>query len=557
MDCSGIGKTSWRGKGFGAEGIHVLPTWGTPSSTSFVNGDLPCSSTTKRFLFLQRSDLWVEGKRLCGTRITWNEKKMGKKSNWFSAVKKALSPESKEKKELSTKKSKKKWAFGKSKNSNHCSSSLETVSEPPVPTEEVKLTEAENEQNKHAYSVALATAAAAEAAVAAAHAAAEVVRLTTVSRYPGKSKEEVAAIKIQTAFRGYLARRALRALRGLVRLKNLVHGNSVKRQVTTTLRCMQTLAKVQSQIRSRRIRMSEENQALQRQLQLKHEKEFEKLKLGEDWDDSLQSKEQIEASLLNKHEAGIRRERALAYAFSHQQQWKNSNRSVHPLFTDPQNPQWGWSWLERWMAARPWEARTMTEKDFNDSHSSVKSAPRSTVGEVTKSYARRDLGHDKASPGSNRPSRPASRQSPSTPPSKASSAVTGKSRIVSPRSGWGPTEDDSRSMMSLQSERHRRHSIAGSSVRDDESLASSPSVPSYMAPTQSAKAKTRLQSPLGGTKTETPERMSAGSAKKRLSFPPSPAAGVRRHSGPPKLDASSIKDLSFQSESIVSNGGGR
>lgn len=55
-----------------------------------------------------------------------------------------------------------------------------------LPVEDVKLT------------VALATA------VAAAHAAAEVVRLSSLSRYPGKSKEEIAAIKIQTAFRGYL-----------------------------------------------------------------------------------------------------------------------------------------------------------------------------------------------------------------------------------------------------------------------------------------------------------------------------------------------------------------
>ena len=71
-------------------------------------------------------------------------------------------------------------------------------------TEDVKLTEAGNEQSKHAYSVALATAMAAEAAVAAAQAAAEVVRLTSVPRYREKSKEETAAIKIQTAFRGYL-----------------------------------------------------------------------------------------------------------------------------------------------------------------------------------------------------------------------------------------------------------------------------------------------------------------------------------------------------------------
>lgn len=70
----------------------------------------------------------------------------------------------------------------------------------------------------------------------------------------------------------------MRALRGLVRLKSLIQGHSVKRQATTTLRCMQTLARVQSQIRARRIRMSEENQAFQRQLQQKCEKEIEKLR---------------------------------------------------------------------------------------------------------------------------------------------------------------------------------------------------------------------------------------------------------------------------------------
>lgn len=79
------------------------------------------------------------------------------------------------------------------------------VPDPPS-AEEVKLTEAENEQSKHAYSVAFATAVAAEAAVAAAQAAAEVVRLTSAARYSGKSNEEIAAIKIQTAFRGYLVK---------------------------------------------------------------------------------------------------------------------------------------------------------------------------------------------------------------------------------------------------------------------------------------------------------------------------------------------------------------
>jgi hypothetical protein len=101
-------------------------------------------------------------------------------------------------------KSKKKW-FGKQKHLDLESTSLGTVTVPPLPAEEeVKLTNAENEQRDHAYSVAVTTAPAADVAVAAAQAATEVVRLTAVTRFAGKSREEVAAIKIQTAFRGYM-----------------------------------------------------------------------------------------------------------------------------------------------------------------------------------------------------------------------------------------------------------------------------------------------------------------------------------------------------------------
>ncbi|KAF6134719.1 hypothetical protein GIB67_002120 [Kingdonia uniflora] len=477
---------------------------------------------------------------------------MGKKGNWFVAVKRAFSPESKEKKEQRTSKSKNKWGLGKQKNGEPSPLTIETVPERPPKSDEVELAEAENEQSKHAYSVALATAAAAEAAVAAAHAAAEVVRLTCVTRYPGKSQEEVAAIKIQTAFRGYLARRALRALRGLVRLKTLIHGQSVKRQATTALRCMQALSRVQSQIRTRRVRMTEENQALQRQLQMKCEKDLENLR-GEEWDDSAQSKEQVEANLLSKLDATMRRERALAYAYSHQQMLKSSSRSANPMFMDLSNPQWGWSWLERWMASRPWENRSTAEKELND-HSSVKSTSLSIVGgEISNAYARRDFKLDKPSPTGKKPLR-----SPSTPNSKgatSSSLIAAKLRLASPKVGtWAP-DDDSRSMISMQSERPpRRHSIAGPSVRDDESLASSPSVPSYMAPTHSARAKARLQSPLSVEKIESSDWGSVGSAKKRLSFTAS-SGGLRRHSGPPKIDISSIKDIDLHKENGVTSNG--
>ncbi|XVF75508.1 hypothetical protein PTKIN_Ptkin13bG0193300 [Pterospermum kingtungense] len=462
---------------------------------------------------------------------------MGKKGGWFYVVKKALSPESK--KDQNAPKSKKKW-FGKDTDLGPVSFPEETKVTVPPPTEDVKLTEAGNEQSKHAYSLALATAMAAEAAVAAAQAAAEVVRLASAPR-PAKSKEEIAAIKIQTSFRGYLARRTLRALRGLVRLKSMIQGQSVKQQATTTLKCMQTLAHVQSQICARRIRMSEENQSLQRQLQQKRENDLEKLTayMTEDWNDSTQSKKQFEARQQYKQEAAMRRERALSYAFSYQQSRTNSSKSVNPTFMDPNSPHWGWSWLERWVAARPWEMQSTTD---NNDCGSVKSmvARSMSIGEISRAYSQRDLNNDnRPSPAPPKSTRPPSRQSPSTPPSKAPSisSVSSKIRLPSPKgSRWGGDED-SRSMLTIQSDRYRRRSIASSSVRDDESLTSSPAVPSYMAPTKSTKARSRMPSPLGLEINGTPERGLAGSTKKRLSFPASPIKNWRDSGSPsPKVD---------------------
>lgn len=457
---------------------------------------------------------------------------MGKKGNWFSAVKKALG--SGNKKKDKKKQKSEKWS-GKQQNDELDSSNAETAlvspTPPTPPVEQMKLMEAENEQNKHAYSVAIATAVAAEAAVAAAQAAAEVVRLTAAACNSGKSKEEIAAIRIQTAFRGYLARRALKALRGLVRLKTMIQGQSVKRQATSSLRCMQTLARVQSQVHARRIRMSEENQILQRQLQQKHEKEQEKMKAsssGDGWNDSRRSKEQVDADLQMKQEAATRRERALAYAYTHQQPRKNPSKSTNQTFMDPNNPHWGWSWLERWMAARPWEDKCAIDEELNGDEV----AAESPTGHPTAVAAitRRDFSLDnRSSPTTHKQSRPPSRQSPSTPRSK-----TGRIRPASPR--VSNVDDDSRSMMSAQSERCRRHSVTGSSIRDDESLASSPSVPSYMAATESARAKSRLPSPLGVEKIGTPEKGTVSSMKKRLSFSASPGGVPRRHSGPPKVE---------------------
>ncbi|KAL3626319.1 Protein of unknown function (DUF4005) [Castilleja foliolosa] len=107
----------------------------------------------------------------------------------------------------------------------------------------------ENESRKHAVAVAVATAA-----------AAAVTQLTAGGgEYGrGRSAEEAAAVKIQSFFRAYLARKALNALKGLVKLQALVRGHLVRKQATATLRCMQALVTVQSRALAQRLKLSEQ-----------------------------------------------------------------------------------------------------------------------------------------------------------------------------------------------------------------------------------------------------------------------------------------------------------
>ncbi|XP_062143812.1 protein IQ-DOMAIN 19-like [Alnus glutinosa] len=70
--------------------------------------------------------------------------------------------------------------------------------------------------------------------------------------------ENVAATKIQAVFRSYLARKALYALKGLVKLQALVRGHQVRKQTTATLRRMHALISIQVRARVQRIQMAEE-----------------------------------------------------------------------------------------------------------------------------------------------------------------------------------------------------------------------------------------------------------------------------------------------------------
>ncbi|CAK9271482.1 unnamed protein product [Sphagnum jensenii] len=163
------------------------------------------------------------------------------------------------------------------------------------------------------------------------------------------SREEWAAIKIQRAFRSHLVRWQCEyfALKGVIRLQALVRGHTVRRQAATTLRAMEALVRVQARVRARRVRMSEDGQAVQQQIRQRRQLVSRPIKAA------------YMSILLCVHG-----------------QLKRSTPQRNMLFidTEPDQPHWGWSWMDRWMAARPWENRSLDQlKDGSQAIPSLKS----------------------------------------------------------------------------------------------------------------------------------------------------------------------------------------
>lgn len=107
----------------------------------------------------------------------------------------------------------------------------------------------------------------------------------------------------------------------------------MRKQAQMTMRCMQALVRVQARVRARRIHLSNEKleKAMEEEEELRElvkqepptTKPMSPMRRRSDfdnsWDDRRQSFQKIKENDLRKHEAAMKRERALAYAFNYQQ----------------------------------------------------------------------------------------------------------------------------------------------------------------------------------------------------------------------------------------------
>ncbi|KAI4388274.1 hypothetical protein MLD38_000616 [Melastoma candidum] len=176
----------------------------------------------------------------------------------------------------------------------------------------------------------------------------------------GERIQDDAAIRIQTAVRAFLARKTSRRLKCMENFHGLTRVLSVREKATSTLCYLHEWSRIQSEITARRVCMVTEARLMQKKLenQLKFEAKLHKLEV--EWCDGPGTLEEILAKLYQREEAASKRERALAYAFA--RQWRADSGNYLGRTSYYLNKDLGWSWMERWLAVRPWEVRIQPDK---------------------------------------------------------------------------------------------------------------------------------------------------------------------------------------------------
>nr|KJB51243.1 hypothetical protein B456_008G208600 [Gossypium raimondii] len=279
------------------------------------------------------------------------------------------------------------------------------------------------------------------------------------------------------------ARRALRALKGLVKLQALVRGHNVRKQAKMTLRCMQALVKVQSRVLDQRMRLSHDGCSRKSAVSDTNSSR-EGSSIADDWDERPHTVEEVKAMLQHRKEAALKREKSLSQALS--QQMRRARRSPSMGGQD--------EWLDRWMPAKPWDNRGRASMDQRDNVKTVEMDTSQPYSYVAPNYRRTNSNHYHQ-----RPSSPLHRAQHNAQPFHPSPITPSpsKTRPVQVRSA-SPycIREDRTSFSSSQkpSLRSNYYYTDRVSTQASTSINNATTLPNYMAATESAKARIRSQS---------------------------------------------------------------
>ncbi|XVF22294.1 hypothetical protein REPUB_Repub12eG0160700 [Reevesia pubescens] len=388
-------------------------------------------------------------------------------------------------------------------------------------------------EQRHAIALAVAKSAVAEAAVATAQEAVQVARLTRPSNYI--RDHHYARPLLEATWR------ALRALKGLVKLQALVRGHNVRKQAKMTLRCMQALVRVQARVLDQRIRLSHDGSRRSafsdtnsvwesRHLQDISDRRSisrEGSSIADDWDERPHTIEEVKAMLQHRKEAALKREKNLSQALS--QQMRRARRS--PSMGGEDELEDRPKWLDRWMPAKLLDNRGRASTDQRDPVKTVEMDTNSRpYSYLTPNYRRTNSNQfHQHQPQNQRPSSPLHRAQQNAPihhspitPSQS------KTRPIQVRSASPRCLREDRSSVSSQTPSLRSNYYYTGRIGTHNSSGSGNNaamLPNYMAATESAKARIRPQS-APRQRPSTPERDRIGAARKRLSFPVPEPYGV-------------------------------
>ncbi|KAI3726086.1 hypothetical protein L1987_65883 [Smallanthus sonchifolius] len=174
---------------------------------------------------------------------------------------------------------------------------------------------------------------------------------------------EQAATKAQAAFRGYMARRAFWALKGIIRLQALARGHLVRRQAVATLACMRAIVEFQALVRGQKVRLSRNGpQILQKRTpgDPVHKERANLLQT------SLQSEK------LSKNAFGVK--------------LVTSSKTTMPLniLYDLDEPNSVKNWLERWSSSHFWDPLPQPKKTLDIKPKRKQTKSQSQETETTK-----------------------------------------------------------------------------------------------------------------------------------------------------------------------------